>query len=97
MRRVGDRDSAQQIGSEFDALHPRAEVACYLRPDPAAGWTKPRSLGVSPAPLRYCRADTRFEVRMSETLAKELEEIANEAQYLKAEVFRRAIALYGLT
>ncbi len=34
---------------------------------------------------------------MSETIAKELEEIANEAQYLKAEVFRRAIALYGLT
>ena len=42
-------------------------------------------------------ADTGFEVRMSETLAKELEEIANEAQLSKAEVFRRAIALYGLT
>ena len=42
-------------------------------------------------------ADTRYEVRMSETLAKELEEIANEAQLSKAEVFRRAIALYGLT
>ena len=42
-------------------------------------------------------ADTRFEVRMSETLARELEEIATEAQLSKAEVFRRAIALYGLT
>ena len=94
---MGCRTSTQQIGSEFDALHPRAEVACCVRPAPAAGWTKPRSLGVTPAPLRYCRADRRFEVRMSETIAKELEEIANEAQYLKAEVFRRAIALYGLT
>jgi hypothetical protein len=71
---VGDRASAKQIGSEFDALHPRAEIACYIRPDavPAAGWTEPRSLGVTPAPLRYCRADRRFEVRMSETLARKL-------------------------
>jgi metal-responsive CopG/Arc/MetJ family transcriptional regulator len=42
-------------------------------------------------------ADTRFEVRMSEALAQELEAIAEEAQLSKAEVFRRAIALYGLT
>jgi hypothetical protein len=42
-------------------------------------------------------ADTRFEVRMSEALAQELEAIADEAQLSKAEVFRRAIALYGLT
>jgi hypothetical protein len=34
---------------------------------------------------------------MSKTLARELEEIANEAQFSKAELFRRAIALYGLT
>jgi len=30
---VGDCASAQQIVSEFDALHPRAEVACYVRPE----------------------------------------------------------------
>lgn len=79
---MGDRAFAQQNGSEFDALHLRAEVACCVRPDPApaAGCTKLRSLRVSPPiPRDPPMADTGFEVRMSETLAKELEEIANEA------------------
>ena len=39
-------------------------------------------------------AETRFDVRMTEQLASEFDEIVQRTGLSKAEVFRRAIALY---
>jgi metal-responsive CopG/Arc/MetJ family transcriptional regulator len=39
-------------------------------------------------------ADTRFEVRLNDRLAKDFDAIAAEAGLSRADVFRRAIALY---
>ena len=41
-------------------------------------------------------ADTRFEVRMNERLAQDLDEISKENNLTRADVFRRAIALYKI-
>jgi metal-responsive CopG/Arc/MetJ family transcriptional regulator len=41
-------------------------------------------------------ADTRFEVRLNERLAQDFDAIANETGLSRAEVFRRAIALYKI-
>jgi hypothetical protein len=41
-------------------------------------------------------ADTRFEVRINERLANELQEIADENGLTKSDIFRRAIALYKI-
>jgi metal-responsive CopG/Arc/MetJ family transcriptional regulator len=41
-------------------------------------------------------ADTRFEVRMNERLAQDLDEISRENNLTRADVFRRAIALYKI-
>ncbi len=39
-------------------------------------------------------ADTRFEVRLNDKLAQDFDAIAAEAGLTRADVFRRAIALY---
>ena len=39
-------------------------------------------------------AETRFDVRMTEQLASEFDDIVQRTGLSKAEVFRRAIALY---
>ena len=36
----------------------------------------------------------RFDVRMSPELAQQLDSIANETGFTRAEIFRRAVALY---
>ena len=41
-------------------------------------------------------ADTRFEVRLNQRLAEDFDAIASDAGLSRAEVFRRAIALYKL-
>lgn len=41
-------------------------------------------------------ADTRFEVRMNDRLAQDLDEISRENGLTRADVFRRAIALYKI-
>ena len=41
-------------------------------------------------------ADTRFEVRLNQRLAQDFDTIASENGLSRAEVFRRAIALYKL-
>ena len=41
-------------------------------------------------------ADTRFEVRLNERLAQDFDAIATASGLSRAEVFRRAIALYKL-
>lgn len=41
-------------------------------------------------------ADTRFEVRLNQRLAQDFDAIANETGLSRADVFRRAIALYKL-
>jgi len=40
--------------------------------------------------------DRRFDVRMSPELAQQLNELANENNMSRAEVFRRAIGLYKI-
>ena len=39
-------------------------------------------------------ADTRFEVRLNQRLADDFDRVARETGLTRAEVFRRAIALY---
>jgi antitoxin component of RelBE/YafQ-DinJ toxin-antitoxin module len=41
-------------------------------------------------------AETRFDVRMTEQLANEFQEIVDQTGLSKSEVFRRAIALYRI-
>ncbi len=41
-------------------------------------------------------AETRFDVRMTEQLASEFDDIVQRTGLSKAEVFRRAIALYRI-
>lgn len=40
--------------------------------------------------------DTRFEVRLNDRLAQDFDAIAGEAGLSRADVFRRAIALYRI-